>query len=248
MYSFPKEKLNDFKTRIEEALKDKSATKIAAFDADGTLWATDVGKNFFNYQFRNRLVSNLPEDPWAHYQELYKTDRNKCYLWLAQINSGIALDTVKGWAKESVKVHFEEMGLFAGQKELISFLKDKGVEVYIVTASVKWAVEPAAQLLGVKAENVIGVETKVINGMVTDQQNGPITHSEGKVDGLLLKTKGRHPFFAAGNTKSDQALIESATHLNLVIGSAPQGHELYETERYMLSLARERAWLWHQFQ
>ena len=247
MYRFPDHVLKEFKSKVDEALRDRKCNPIAAFDADGTLWASDVGENFFKYQFKNELLKGLPADPWAYYQNMYANERSKCYLWLAQINRGVPIEQVRKWARESVKIHLNDMGEFNGQKEFISYLHKKGVKVYIVTASVKWAVEPAAELFQIPPENVIGIETKIENGLVTDEQVGPITHGTGKVDGLLEKTGGKHPFLAAGNTQSDRALVESATHLKLVIGSAPQDHEHFETEQFMQNLAKEKGWLSYQF-
>lgn len=95
------------------------------------------------------------------------------------------------------------------------------MEVYVVTASIKWAVEPGALFLGIPADNVIGVNTKVHNGVITDQIDGVVTWHEGKVDGLLKKTN-KAPFFAAGNTIGDLALLELATHIRLANCAAPK--------------------------
>ena len=247
MYQFSEGKLRIIKEKIDHALS-AGAAPIAAFDADGTLWATDVGENFFKYQYKNHLIEGLPSDPWAYYQNLYRTNRDQCYLWLAQINAGQSIQQVRKWAKESVTTHMHEMGEFIGQKHVIAHMIQRGVRVYIVTASVRWAVEPAARLFGVDPDFVVGIETLIDpSGNVTAEPAGPITHGPGKVEGLLRATGGVAPFFAAGNTESDLALLESATHLKFVVGSAPAGHDHRKTEQHMQMLAEERGWLRHQF-
>ena len=107
--------------------------------------------------------------------------------------------------------------------------------------------EPAAALYNIPQENVIGVKTKVENGLVTTEQEGPITYKEGKVKGLLEATGGKLPFYAAGNSHGDLPLLESATHLKMVLHSAPQHNVLYETEQKMIALAKERNWLHYSF-
>src|SRR6185295_2417671 len=86
-----------------EAARARQARPIAAFDADGTLWNTDLGEALFDYQVRKRLVPGLPPDPWAHYEHL-KADvsHEVAYLWLAQINEGQPLEQVRQWAREAV--------------------------------------------------------------------------------------------------------------------------------------------------
>ena len=50
-------------------LKSKNQALYAAFDADGTLWDTDLGENFFNYQIDQKQVP-LPANPFQHYLEM----------------------------------------------------------------------------------------------------------------------------------------------------------------------------------
>src|SRR3989344_8816134 len=79
----------------------KDSEPVAVFDADGTLWDTDLGEGFFQHQIDHKLVS-LPQDPWTHYEELKKKDPAEAYLWLAQINQGQKLETVQKWAEHAV--------------------------------------------------------------------------------------------------------------------------------------------------
>ena len=246
MYRFSDQKLKEIKIAIDHALKKAERRPVAAFDADGTLWASDMGESLFHYQYRNDLLPNLPQNPWEYYVNFHTKEPEKAYLWLAQINAGFPIEVVRKWAREAVKTH-PEPGIFNGQKDVIRHLRASGVTVYVVTASIKWAVEPAAELYGIPKENVIGIQTKVTNGVVTEEQEGPITYRQGKVEGLLKATGGKPPFFAAGNTPGDLPLLESATHLRMVLHSAPEGHVNYNSEQEMLKIARERGWLWHSF-
>lgn len=234
------------KTDILKALEN-GATPIAAFDADGTLWSCDMGENFLHYKAQKKLLPNLPKDPWAHYENMKTENLEKAYLWLAQILDGTEIGQVRQWAQEAFDQMLDQLGnspspVFPIVKELIEFLKSNNVKIYIVTASIRWAVEPGAKYLGVSHEDVIGITTKIVDGKVTAEQDGPLTYKEGKPKGLFLKTENKNPFFAAGNTEGDLALLKSASHIRLVNVSAKPDEENYKTERFMVNVAKENHW------
>jgi phosphoserine phosphatase len=220
---------------------------VAAFDADGTLWDTDLGENFFRYQIAHCNLPGLPADPWTHYRNWKDGgDPRPAYLWLAQINQGQKIETVRKWAAECLQKQ-KPLPFFEPQKALIEYFLKKGVQVYVITASIKWSVEPGAKELGIPAENVLGVATQTQEGLVTSNADGVITYREGKALALLEKTKGLHPFFACGNTLGDEALIQSATRIHLGVGSAAADQELYKSERPLAELCQQRGWHYHSF-
>jgi phosphoserine phosphatase len=229
---------------LDQVLKEQDQP-IAAFDADGTLWDIDLGETFFHYQIDNKLVK-LPADPWNHYESMKAEDPRKAYLWLAQICQGKTLTEVQQWAKSGVKAA-APVPVFSEQKKLIQLLLSKGVKVYVITASVKWAVEGGADLVGLEHENIIGVETEVQNDIITDKQKGVITYRQGKVEALLAKTGGKLPFLASGNTMGDFNLLESATHLRLAVSAASRDDKIFKTEAELAQNAAEKGWLHHRF-
>lgn len=231
-------------TTLDQVLKEDSAP-VAAFDADGTLWDTDLGETFFHHQIDNKLVA-LPEEPWNYYETTKAAEPTKAYLWLAQICQGKTLQQIHNWAIEAVQGH-HPLPVFLEQKKLIDLFLSKGVKIYIVTASVKWAVEPGAEILGLTKQNVLGVETIVEGGIVTDRQKGVITYRQGKVEALLEATGGKKPFFASGNTMGDYHLLQSATHLGLAVSAASRDDKLFKTEKELQEKAAEFSWLTHRF-
>lgn len=241
---FPKDKLLNLLDDLERFRPQGRA--VAAFDADGTLWNTDLGEMLFDYQVRNQLVP-LPEDAWGHYNWLKEhASHPEAYLWLAQINNGVPLETVRGWAEAAVK-EFDPIPIFEEQLRILEKLKQLQVEIYIVTASITWAVEPGARRLKLSESQVIGIETEVVGGQVTDKQKGVITYREGKPQALLARTQGVAPYFAAGNTEGDKWLLEGATHLRLVMSASQEGTENWPTEKRMLDLAANNSWYSHRF-
>ena len=215
---FPPAKLQALLDDLER--KRPKGRAIAAFDADGTLWNDDMGEGFFDYKIRHRLVP-LPDDPWGHYNHLKDSvSHTAAYLWLAQILKGVPLAQVRAWA--DLAVSSRPPAIFEETWKILGKLSELKVEIYIVTASITWAVEPAARRLGLRENQVIGIETEVAGGVVTDKAKGVITYREGKSEALLARTGGVKPYFCAGNTEGDKWLLESETDLRLVLSSAPE--------------------------
>lgn len=231
-------------TTLDQVLKE-DPNPVAAFDADGTLWDIDLGETFFHFQIDNKLVP-LPQHPFEHYEDMKAENPEKAYLWLAQICKGQSLQQIHEWAIEGVKEQ-HPLPIFLQQKKLIDLFLSKGVKVYIVTASVKWAVEPGAEILGLTKDSVLGVETHVENGLISDKQKGIITYRQGKVDALLAETNGKKPFFASGNTMGDYQLLQNATHLSLAVSAAARDDKLFKTEFELQQNAEKFGWLSHRF-
>lgn len=233
--------------KIDQALAE-GAAPIAAFDADGTLWDTDIGENFFDYEIENCNLNALKEveDPWVYYNTHKIPDPRIAYAWLAQINKGYSIQQVQQWAKQAVE-SIQPVPVLESMKELVSFLKSRKVEVFIVTASVKWAVEPAASLVGTDFDHVLGITTKVLSNQVTDEVEYPITWRDGKAEALLKRTNNVRPVLAAGNTYGDIALIKTATHINLAVSTQSERNALYEEEVRLANEAKLNNWLRHEF-
>lgn len=231
-------------TALDYALA-KDSEPIAAFDADGTLWDIDLGEAFFQYQIDHKLIP-LPDSPWDFYQELKKKDPSEAYLWLAQINHGQKLETVHKWAERAVE-EIAPIPVFQEQKKIIDLFLSKGVKIYIITASVKWAVEPGAKLLGLGPDTVVGIETHIENELITQNQKGIITYQMGKVEALLERTSGKKPFFASGNTMGDFQLLNSASDLAMAVSAANQDDRLFRAENDLQAIAAQKSWIRHRF-
>ncbi|MEK7357730.1 MAG: haloacid dehalogenase-like hydrolase [Bdellovibrionota bacterium] len=230
---------------LDQADRD-GVPKIAAFDADNTCWDSDAGETFFDWQIHNSGLPGLPADPWARYKELKKPDPRIGYVWLAQISAGQTLAQVRAWATRCL-AQVSPWPVYQSQKKLIAELHRRGYEVFIVTASIKWAVEPFAALVGVDFDHVLGIETEVVGDIVTDRPVLPMTWREGKAEGLLKRTGGVRPVLACGNTLGDTAMLALATHAQLAVCTQDRPSGLFDEETKLWVEARERGWLTHAF-
>lgn len=245
MLDISPQKVKSVTDAIDKAL-DNGASPIAAFDADGTLWNTDIGETFFQFQIKNKLLPHLPQSPWEYYRKMHDEDAPKAYMWLAQINKGHKLSTIREWAQAAFN-EIQPLPLFTGVQAVINHLLKRKVEVYIVTASIQWSVEPGAVHLGIPRDNVIGVVTHVKDGVITDEPHGAVSWRKGKVTRLLEKTNNKHPLLAAGNTMGDLDLIESATHVKLANCGAPPESGIYETECKLVDIAKKNNWFYFTY-
>lgn len=240
--SLPENITNNIIEMLAEVVQRETGPHYAAFDADGTLWDTDAGESFFKFQINSGEIEGLPEDPWAHYHWMKdNVGHEEAFLWLARINKGIQITDVRRWALQAAG-QLRPFPVFGGMPLFIESMMKLGIKVYIVTASVQWAVEPLAPLVGLPPSHVIGIRTEVVNGVVTEAAVTPVTWKEGKAKALLERTGGVAPIFCAGNTMGDLALLESSRALRLAISAAPRDSENFETESRLLDIAKSRGW------
>ena len=236
--------LEKIKTQIKKALKNSKASSFSvAFDADGTLWPGDVGKNFFLYQVeKGFLKKKTPRHPQEVFDQICETKGKKEALcWLAQIQAGFSLKHINKMVFDFLRERPFKVFLF--QKQLITWLLSQNVNVFIVSSSLKWVLDQALLSYGLRAENIIGVETLVREGIITKELVTPPPIREEKVGAFKKKAGDGRPIFSAGNTLSDQALLEYASLVRLVLSTAKEGERNYESERKLLSLAKKRNWL-----
>lgn len=244
---FSQQLIDELRTQVLKAKERTPGPHYAAFDADGTLWDSDLGEQFFQYQIDHCGLAPLKKgDPWGYYNSTKEVDPIKAYLWLAQISAGVALSEVRQWAKDCVDRHGAR--IFSPQKQMIQWLQEQDIEVFIVTASIQWAVEPAGEKVGIPFENVIGIQTQTDSqGRVTSEQKGVITWREGKAKALLERTQGVAPLFCSGNTYGDIALLETSQGGRLCIQTQTEKNSLYEEERRLRIHAEDQGWLMHHF-
>lgn len=233
-FSYPQ-----FISLVEDILPDISSP-IVAFDADGTLWKEDVGFGFFNYQMSKKWIDDKNLKEKIHH--LYQNNPQQSCSLIVQSNNNVPLQQYLSWCQE----YFNQVPLtiFSFQRKIIQFLHNKGVQIYVVSASPEWVVQEAIRHYALPIDHVIGVKTQIEEGLISDKLEYPLPIAAGKVSAFLNQSKHNYPFFASGNTVSDIDLLELATHFKLVVGSAQKGDKHFDSERVLLSLAKQKSWFY----
>jgi len=233
----------EIRAALNNVLNSGAETKIAVFDADGTIWHDDLGEAFFKYQVQNHLapgVHNL-KDPWQHYRNLCAKDHNLAYGWLAQINSSLPEATLRSQAQDYYRRTFRQK-VNPDVRDLMGELTLKGFEVWICSASIHWAIEPSMADLGLNPAHLLAVRTKVDEkSIITSELITPLTYRAGKKFQLEKNLKAT-PLLVVGNSMGDLEMLEMAKTLSLVINFLPHLPEIKESEEALLSEARKRKW------
>jgi phosphoserine phosphatase len=222
---------------------------LVVFDFDDTLIAGDISMAMVALLAERRhtdLYSLLEtyQRPWDAGRKV-----EACGI-LAAMLAGMTVDQARGLAHDALArelarptctrdlggaapasehVAFRE-GLRPRQamRRLVSDLLERGVEVWVVSASPQPVVEVAArELFGIPPEQVAAVRTRVRDGRLTDDVQPPVTVRQGKREAIQALI-GRRPALVFGDTWTDFEMLTYAER-GVLIG---EGHaDLVETLR-----------------
>jgi phosphoserine phosphatase len=152
---------------------------------------------------------------------------------IVRLFSGFSVDEVRRFAEESF---LEALASTMGRRtlggrslptgiryiresvELIDALKAEGFEVWAISGSNRWSVEPVLARLGVPKERVIGIELMESHGMCTAQEINPVPIRQRKVDALRARTP-HPPLLSASDSKNDIPLLLYASELRVRVNS-----------------------------
>jgi phosphoserine phosphatase len=123
-------------------------------------------------------------------------------------------------------------------RDLAEEMIRRGFQVWAVSGSNRWSVEPVFAALGVPSSRVIGIEMEIRDGVLTDRQVEPVPIREGKVKALRLRTPAV-PVLAASDSKNDLPLFLAATEVRVRINSRSR-----DTDDFFRSSGMERDSRW----
>ncbi len=223
----------------EEALPDarrSPGAPYALFDADGTLWATDVANRLFTQLVAHRRLrasalvplnearvrSGLPpadDDPTAAYVSLFQAYNagqvDEQFMFATMVRAlcdfelpELAAEHTRALGPEAASPVAAD--LFPAMPTLFAGLRRLGYRLCVVSASPLWTVRFALAACGLVADEVRGAETQVEGERLTSRLVEPMTYREGKLT-VARRDFGRDPTIAFGDGQGDVPFLAVST-------------------------------------
>jgi phosphoserine phosphatase len=186
--------------------------KVAVFDCDGTLWSGDSGSGFMNWSMEQGLISRTACDWIDDRHRLYRAGKvSELAICgeMVQIYAGLRDEEMRAAAARYVS-EFVPSRLFAEMVELVSQLRQQGVELWAVSSTNKWVVAEGVRALGIPEERVLAAEVRIVHGVATEELVDVPT-DEAKA-ASLRRAGLPHPDAVFGNSIHDLAMLEIAQH------------------------------------
>jgi phosphatidylglycerophosphatase C len=206
---------------------------IVAFDADGTLWTGDVGDDLLEALLARRAVRPAAgaalreaarahgvaesEDATAQAVLLYEGYRRGlvpdpiAFAMAAWIFAGHRADELYRFADDVLGACRIEERFHAEIAPVISWAQQRGVDVFVISASPTAVVEQAVGRLGVPRRNVLAMSPRYEEGLVVPDVVRPIPYAEGKVAMLDQAVPDALLIGAFGDNAFDIPLLQRAT-------------------------------------
>ena len=102
--------------------------------------------------------------------------------------------------------------------DLIGALTGRGFEIWVVSGSNKWSVEPVFTRFGIPPDRIIGIDLEVHDGLLTDRAEAPVPIRTGKIDALRRRTPVV-PLMTVSDSKNDIPLLLHSAGLRIRINS-----------------------------
>jgi phosphoserine phosphatase len=102
--------------------------------------------------------------------------------------------------------------------DLLGALSELHFDVWVVSGSNKWSVEPVFTRFGIPPERIIGIDLEVHDGLLTDRAEAPVPIRAGKIDALRRYTSVV-PLMAVSDSKNDIPLLLHSAGLRIRINS-----------------------------
>ncbi len=227
---------NTFVEALRHALEhhsDEGRRRIAAFDADGTLWKGDIGEALLRWLIAGQLLRDVDYsiDVYDDYEHRVSLNRTAGYIHAVALMQGIPEEQVVLWCRQMANAwpnYRPEM------KGLVDYVRGNGCEVWIVSASNRWIIAEAGPFMGFRPEETLGISLEVHDGVLTSKAQHPVTCNAGKVEAIDVHI-GQRPLLAFGDSLGDLEMLEYA-QFPFVIG------ETAKPNAPLIKIAKERGW------
>jgi phosphoserine phosphatase len=217
---------------IDEARAREPGGAIA-FDGDGTLWAGDIGEDFFEAMLarglhetardalvREALAENIdasgtPGDIARRIHAAYVAgtfpERRVCEImtWVA---AGLSRTELDGFCAEVIVAVGLRDRLHEEALAVLQHARRVGIDVYLVSASPRAIVERGAEVVGIDLANTMAArEACDAAGIVACAVERPIPYGPGKVEHLRERIGQNRVLYAAfGDNAFDVPMLQEA--------------------------------------
>ncbi|MDQ1591874.1 MAG: phosphorylcholine phosphatase [Pyrinomonadaceae bacterium] len=191
----------------------------AAFDLDNTLLVGDIGDALFAKLVQQGMVN---EFGWKAYQKKIVENRKEAYVAVVEAMRGLPVATICEMTEKIISGQ-EPFVLIEGEsvpaprpnalmQSLVTALRLRGIEVFVVTASNQTAATIAAwNFFGIPSENVLGIRSGIyrnkLGQRLFDSVEHPVPVEHGKVEVLKGRLGSVRPCITAGDSEQDLPLL-----------------------------------------
>lgn len=102
--------------------------------------------------------------------------------------------------------------------KLLTELQSRGFDIWAVSGSNKWSIQPVFERLNIPPEKLIGIDLEVSANVLTPRVQTPVPVLEGKVE-LLKKVLPEPPLIVVSDSSYDIPLFEYSKGLKVLINS-----------------------------
>src|SRR5579863_7766810 len=145
--------------------------QVAAFDCDGTMWSSDAGETFLDWEIRREVVSadvgGAMRARYADYKAGKVSESDMCSE-LVTMHKGLPEATVMEAASEFMTRFFPGQ-IFPEMRELVHALNRQGCAIWAVSSSNEWVIRAGMKTFGIPQERILATTAVIENGIVTDR-------------------------------------------------------------------------------
>lgn len=211
-------KLEPIYKKIIESIKEAGLPAFAVIDFDNTCVLKDITEATLAYLTENNLFKdknliagkfeNYGKAVYERYYKILNEGKIKeAYELSAKILSGFSAGEIALLVKKVLKF---EKGLEPRKEivELINFLKNNKVAVWIVSASPELLVRGVMEHFNIKA-NLIGTRNPIVGSKFIAELEKPTPMFEGKVDCIKkFISPEKQPLLGVGDSVNDLFMLE----------------------------------------
>ena len=206
---------NDLTSAIEA---ERRRGDFAIFDFDHTCIKADIGEALMNHFVAvGRLHGALLEE----YESLLDQGRiREAYILYGEMLEGFSEQEVVTAVQATIK----ELGgleVHTSVIELMEYLRQRGVSIWIMSASHELAVRIAAQQVGINAQ-IIGIRNVILDGRFAAQLQKPTSMLEGKVECMRTYIHPtQNPLIVVDDSSTGLPLLQTAK-IKVVVNRDPE--------------------------